>query len=90
MNQISRRTFLLSGAASGAIGLGGWQAFSAHQNWSTDTGIQSFSRTPATHAVIPVVSDGKYILDKPPADSDGYFYPRPIRGQCWDVFYWHR
>ncbi len=36
----------------------------------------SFTQLPATHSVIPVVADGKWIWAEPPKDQTGYLEPR--------------
>jgi hypothetical protein len=71
---MDRRQFLASGAlASGALaagaGLAAWQ-------FRADGTLQSFSQLPPTHAVIPVVGDGKWIWIDPPAGQTGYLEPR--------------
>ncbi len=72
--KISRRNALLAGLAGTGLGASGLitnRLFAKPEN-----GISTASQVPATHAIIPVVSDGHYILDKPPADTEGYFFPR--------------
>jgi hypothetical protein len=66
---MNRRQFLAGGAlAAGA----GW---TASQCWPPG-GVQSMSQVPPTHAVIPVVGDGKWIWTEPPKDQTGYPEPR--------------
>jgi Transglutaminase-like superfamily len=38
--------------------------------------IETFTRLPATHSVIPVVGDGKWIWTEPPKDRTGYLEPQ--------------
>ena len=63
-----RRNWLL--AAGGGVVAGAW----AWQQTSSRLQEESFSGP--THAVVPVVGDGKWIWSEPPKDQTGYLEPR--------------
>ena len=78
---MDRRRFLGSACAlaGGAVAAGA-MVRSAMVGGAVLTGRRadsdSFTQLPATHSVIPVVADGKWIWAEPPKDQTGYLEPR--------------
>lgn len=68
-----RRNFLLAGAAT-ATGLATYAFRGMSPRITTEFISESFQ--PPTFSVVPVLFDGKYIIEDPPADIQGYFHPR--------------
>jgi hypothetical protein len=64
---MDRRQFLAGSALAAAAGL------AAARSWRAS--VETWSQVPATHSVIPVVADGKWIWTDPPKET-GYLEPR--------------
>lgn len=72
-----RRNFLRYSVASCGLAAPATAGWKVGLPGSDPLGLSQVAISPPAYSVIPVVGDGKWIWNKPPADATGYLEPRP-------------